>query len=280
MTEANPPDARYFRLIAPTPPLAPYIREYRTLRGSAGTPTRSYPDGTLDLTINLGGPIWRLPQHGGLPQIAPAQAWLAGPAAHTDSYRFSNPVDLISVNIRPGAGMALFGMPLNDLRDQWIALDALWPPWAVARLDDLAGMPLSMQIRTLEAVLSDVIDERHMPMPVLRQSIALINASRGRATIRMIAAETGLSERTITRHFHTHVGLAPKQLSRVTRLWHVLSRMRADQRNLAAIALDTGYYDQAHFSNDILTLTGLTPATLLHDNQPDAFFQDEPAQLC
>jgi len=59
------------------------------------------------------------------------------------------------------------------------------------------------------------------------------------------------------------VGVSPKTFARVVRLGRVIERARAvpadEAINWSALALDIGYYDQAHLVDEFKELTGVTP---------------------
>jgi transcriptional regulator GlxA family with amidase domain len=62
------------------------------------------------------------------------------------------------------------------------------------------------------------------------------------------------------RVFEQHVGYGPKKLARILRLRRTLRLI--DSRgaaNLAAVALDAGYYDQSHMNADFRDLAGCPP---------------------
>jgi AraC-like DNA-binding protein len=54
--------------------------------------------------------------------------------------------------------------------------------------------------------------------------------------------------------------MSPKRFARIVRLQTVLRRL-ADEpdANLAALAIDCGYSDQAHLTRELQSLAGLTP---------------------
>lgn len=65
----------------------------------------------------------------------------------------------------------------------------------------------------------------------------------------------------MTRLCRGAAGLSPKQLARLVRFqsaWRALAA--APARNLAALAADHGYYDQAHLTGEFRALLGSTPA--------------------
>ena len=76
-----------------------------------------------------------------------------------------------------------------------------------------------------------------------------------------IATRLGVSQRQLERVFRSRVGLPPKTLARLARLHRArLAVKLARDRQLVDIALDTGYFDQAHFTRDFRQVVGMTPA--------------------
>ena len=74
-----------------------------------------------------------------------------------------------------------------------------------------------------------------------------------------LCARFGVSERTLQRLLHKRIGLGPKWLIRRRRLQEAADRLRDSGADLAGIAAELGYADQAHFTRDFRTATGMTP---------------------
>jgi AraC-like DNA-binding protein len=73
---------------------------------------------------------------------------------------------------------------------------------------------------------------------------------------------------TLRQRFREQVGLSPKFFQKLIRLHHALSlyhyRGRATVHNLTSLALEAGYYDQAHFIRDFHTVFKATPRHFLN----------------
>jgi AraC-like DNA-binding protein len=78
-----------------------------------------------------------------------------------------------------------------------------------------------------------------------------------------LAAELGVSIRTVERSFLSTVGLSPKQYAQVLRFRRVLQELRAPDPRWSTIALQSGYYDQAHLINAFRRYTGASPMRFL-----------------
>jgi AraC-like DNA-binding protein len=83
-----------------------------------------------------------------------------------------------------------------------------------------------------------------------------------RARTEDVAAEIGLSLRQLRRRCHAAVGYGPKTLQRILRFQMFVSLVDRDRADLATLAAQTGYADQAHLTRECLSLSGLTPAAL------------------
>jgi len=68
--------------------------------------------------------------------------------------------------------------------------------------------------------------------------------------------------RTMQRLFARHVGVSPKWVIRRKRLHEAAERLADDDPpDLAALAVDLGYADQAHFVRDFRDLVGVPPGS-------------------
>ncbi|GAA5150434.1 helix-turn-helix domain-containing protein [Microbacterium pseudoresistens] len=75
------------------------------------------------------------------------------------------------------------------------------------------------------------------------------------------AARLAVSERTLQRMAHRHVGLSPAAMIRRRRLQEAAQRVRDDHSvDLATIAAEYGFADHAHLSNEFRTALGFTPS--------------------
>ena len=70
----------------------------------------------------------------------------------------------------------------------------------------------------------------------------------------------GLNKRGLQRLFEKYVGVGPKWVIQRYRLHEAIAQMQAGTTsNWAALALELGYFDQAHFVRDFRQLVGMAP---------------------
>lgn len=87
-----------------------------------------------------------------------------------------------------------------------------------------------------------------------------LHATQGAARIAPLAAELGLSVRQLERRFKDIAGVSPKGMARLIRFSAAHERIELDaSANLAALACELGYTDQAHFIREFRGFSGITP---------------------
>jgi AraC-like DNA-binding protein len=179
-------------------------------------------------------------------------AFVAGP--DTEPNPASSPAGSVFVGVRflPGAGGAALGVPLAELRNQRVDTSELRP-----RLS--RRLPPDLTPAEALAELTSIAVSCAAPDPAVRA--AAVRLSEPRARVEPLANELGLSERQLRRRFHAAVGYGPKTLQRVLRFRRLLAGL--DERaDLAWLAADIGYADQAHLSRECTQLSGLSPTAL------------------
>jgi AraC-like DNA-binding protein len=188
-------------------------------------------------------------------------AYVAGPDTGPVPTRMQAGTVVVGVRFRPSAGGPALGVPLSELRDQRVDLTCLLPGEA-RRLPAVLG-PALAAARVLDVAGTLVADRA--PDPAVARVASLLRDPRARAED--AAAEVGLSMRQLRRRCHAAVGYGPKTLQRVLRFRRFVSRIdepagSAGAGDLAAIAAEAGYADQAHLTRECALLAGVTPAAL------------------
>lgn len=208
---------------------------------AAGPPVRVLPDGCIDV-------VW----------IEGRCTQVVGP--NTTAFVVDLPAGtrVVGARLRPGGAPGLLDVAAESLRDARVPVDEVWGDEG-ARLaasldessDPAAGIRSWLAQRTARATRPD---------PLVRE--AVLRLERPDTEIGGLADDLGLSERQLRRRVVAGVGYGPKRLARVLRLQRALEAGRAGG-DLARVALDAGYADQAHFTNDCRALAGVPPSAVL-----------------
>jgi AraC-like DNA-binding protein len=174
---------------------------------------------------------------------------------------------ILGARFRPSAGGAVLGIPLSELRDQRVDLADLRS--AEARRLSATLDPATAAARVLD-VTGALVDAARLD-PAVAEVARLLRDPQARAED--VADDVGLSPRQLRRRFHASVGYGPKTLQRVLRFRRFVSCIdalppnpqdpqRPDGLDLASLAVQAGYADQAHLTRECGRLAGLTPAAL------------------
>jgi len=166
------------------------------------------------------------------------------------------------VRFRPAAAATLFRISMADATDRELPLSDL-----VGRAASRAFARLVRKMRTEErrfAAIEEWLVARttrtRVPRSRASHVVDLLLRARGQARIGVIARSLGWSPRRIERAFLREIGVRPKLYARIVRLNAVLARLDATDRASAVdLALEAGYFDQAHLLRDFRLLAGRTP---------------------
>jgi AraC-like DNA-binding protein len=186
--------------------------------------------------------------------------FLAGPDTAASPARMVPGTAIVGVRFPPGVGGAVLGVPLSEVRDQRVDLADLRP--ADARRADLSA---ALDPETAAAHLLDLagaLVTGSTPDPDVGHAASLLRDPQ--VKVEVVAAEVGLSMRQLRRRCDAAVGYGPKTLQRILRFRHFVSWIDAGQdTDLAAVAMATGYADQAHLTRECVRMSGLTPVSLM-----------------
>ena len=238
---------------APLHPFVSHILAYREII-PAGSEIleRVLPDGALRLIVEFGD--------------APTVQVLGASAAPV-LLRLQGRLEGLSLTLRPGAAPALLGLPAGELTGQVLPLDSLWRG-AGAELNErlFAASGEAARLTMLQAFLQQRLPDRTInDRPAVMQALQLIGRSEGRRPLREIAAALGVGERRLQQLFQLEVGLSPRAWGRLARLQACLRRLRmlGATPGWVDLALDSGFYDQAHLAREFRSLCGLSPTEFL-----------------
>jgi AraC-like DNA-binding protein len=232
------------------PPLSAFVDVIWTCEQEpqAWAQERLLPEGSVELVVDL---------------LAPASTdVVSGPHSRFFLLETTLRQRLVGVHFKPGGAFPFLGPPLLELRNSMAPLDALWGVMA-RELRERLGEARTDEERC--AIVERVLLARgrgHMQHHAavdfaLREFTRVPNAR----TIASVSAAIGLSQRRFIQLFSEEVGLTPKVFCRIRRFQRVIRSAHQNGRvNWSDLAVDCGYFDQAHLIHDFQAFSGLTPA--------------------
>jgi AraC-like DNA-binding protein len=237
-----------YREFAPSPPLHALVacRWLRELPADdpAGS-TLVLPDGCVDL-------IWRDGRLlvAGLDLTARRSQVRAGSA-------------IAGIRLRPGVAGAVLGLPASELLDVQVPLEDVLGTRASEFSERLGrAQGREAEYLLLEGLVATAMTDG-APDPLVLAATRRLGFPGSR--VDELANALGISERQLRRRFHQAVGYGPKTLDRILRFRRLVAQAQAvsdGEVDLARLAADLGYADQAHMTRDSVRLTGMSPARL------------------
>jgi AraC-like DNA-binding protein len=247
---------------APSPRLAALVETFWLLEGaSAGVADAIIPDGRVELVFHYGGSFWRYAED--RDPVRQPHALLVGQMIEPVVLATEGIAGVAAIRLRPAAVRTLLGFASNEVSGCFVDLNLIFP--SAKQLPERLSEAVADSERI--ALLEQWLTERSCPAPRphVEGAVETILATSGRAPVSALAARAGTSVRQMERQFHADVGLTPKTFARIIRLQAALRRVRQG-RPLNDVALECGFFDQAHMSRDFRELAATSPgAWLNHD---------------
>ncbi len=235
-----------------------YAQEDVTLAVHRGLPSRH-----VTLVISLAGPV-RMAGHS-------LQALVGGLHTRAVLIRQDRVQEGLQLELDPLGVRTLFGVTAAELSGEVGDLAAFGLGSLPERLRELPTW--EQRFALLDEVLAARAVEPVAPPPELGEAWRRMRRADGRVRVTDLAEEVGWSRRHLGERFRAELGLAPKQVARVLRFERATRLLRRGRADLAALAVECGFYDQAHLTNEWRALAGCTPGRWIAEELP--FLQDQ-----
>lgn len=256
------------RLYTPASPLNAFIRCFWYWEGVPGPHARErlLPNGEASIIFNLRDDDMRIydaddPER----YTSCGMAGITGPRTACFAIDTAAEERVIGIQFQAGGSFPFFREPAAEVANQSVALDGLWGPRAALIREQLLAAPsVDAMFAILERALLGQLARPLELHPAVAFARSHICRAPHTATVGGVMQRIGLSQRRFIELFRDQIGLTPKAFCRVRRFQRVLESVhRRRSVDWAQIALDGGYYDQAHFIHDFQDFSGLTPAAYL-----------------
>lgn len=242
----------------PSPSLQPFIATFallqpqQTITTSASYATRILPDGSAHL-------IWYLYAKPGRDLYACMR--FVGPRSVYKDIDRRYRAQTFLTTFRPGYAAPFLSEPIACMTDVGVRATEVWGGEADGLCEQLfRAKSLPEKVQVMERALLLHIDGDAL----VSRWLTAVSAAQGRRfqmqSVRALAADIGLSERHLRNVVRRHVGLRPKQWLRIERFRRALhAAVRERRAGWASLALEAGYYDQAHMIDEFHRLVGESP---------------------
>lgn len=252
-----------FKIYLPSPALQEYIKYYWVMESDGlenHIPALVYPEGNPELFFHYGD-VFEYTYEDGLVRRQPL-SFLCCQKTMTASVCTTGKTGMIAVTFKPFGASAFFRFDLNKHRNEKIDLcDILGDKQKEASERIAEAITAHERINIIESLLLNLLSVNIREMEIVKQGIVIINNSPGRISIGQAAEKTCLSYRQFERIFLHNIGISPREYLKIKKVNYAIGLLKSRKNvNLTEIALDSGYYDQAHFNNSFKTVVSLTPS--------------------
>jgi AraC-like DNA-binding protein len=233
--------------------LAHYIDCYWSIEGAGSElhTERIFPDGSPGLVLNLGE---KCTTDNGLVTMQPGSTYIVGAMTSYKETYLNEKHHLLGVCFKPGAFSQLYNyLPLAEITEQTVELEKALAP-DTCKMKELSFADLN----------SFFLKRLNVPKQDLSGIVKCIKESRGQITVEAVAKKNHTTPRQLERSFQKHIGITPKEFININRFQHALMDIthNKNHKSLLDIALEHGYYDHAHLTNEVKRYTGLPPSGL------------------
>lgn len=161
--------------------------------------------------------------------------------------------------IYPHALAQLFRMPANELTNHSIDLKTLCGKEGdILEEKIMLASDNDQRVKIVTDFLERRLKNARNEFSSICSSIRSTSNSYEAVSVKLFASNNFLSVRQFERRFKEFSGFSPKQFLRIARFNSLLNKPFQNKR-LAEIAFEYGYYDESHFSHDFKQFSGFNP---------------------
>lgn len=186
------------------------------------------------------------------------RAFVVGPLTRPSTLHIKPGTQFVTAVLQAGALPGFFDGNARHFANRVTDLHTLWHPSVLDRLavELVPGCADACAVACFAILLAGLARVAQPPLHIPEQL--------WEAPVSTLAAEVGFSTRHFQRLFAAHYGISPCELRRFSRYIAALRALISGSipRDLAQLATDSGYFDQAHMAHDFRRLAGLSPLSL------------------
>jgi len=226
------------------------------------------PDGCVSFIINLGEDETRLYDPDDVSKMTKfSPCSLSGPQTRCFVIDTDEQTCVVGASFRAGGAVPFLGLPSDELHNRHLNLEDLWGLRACELRERMLAAPSPRaKLCELELALLERAAGMFDAQPVVEYAVQNFIAQPATVKIAEVSGKTGFSTRRFIELFKQHVGMTPKLFCRVRRFQKVLHRITSGKPvDWSGVALDGGYFDQAHFIHDFRAFSGINPSKYLVD---------------
>lgn len=237
----------------PNHALINYIDAYWTARGDKKEliTEKILPDGCVDIIFNLGEN--RKADDNGF-TMKNEGIYLVGTMTRFKKTIMTSETNLLGIRFKPAAFSAFYEFnSLHEVTDQTVELDKCFLP-------DIQKIVENSALYLNQFFLNKLSKPKHSLFQVVNDILKY----KGKINLQVLALNHFTTIRQLERNFKKYIGISPKEFINLVRYQFAVSTIknRSANQSLLDIAMECGYYDHSHLTNEVKRYTGVLPSQL------------------
>ena len=226
---------------------------------------RFLPDGNTEIIIDLTERPQYIYDNETLREIQACRyAWVSGVRTKPITIPSGTGSRMLVVAFKKGKAFPFYPFPISELTDTVAEADLVFGrKFHHLREQLLAARSVERMFQLMEQFLlhqagSAIRDE--ISTRCIDYALSSILQRPSLPRLRQLSDEIGYSQKHFIHLFRQQVGVSPKQYLKIMRFQRVICAIENNEFvPWSHIALESGYYDQAHFIQDFKHFSGFTP---------------------
>jgi AraC-like DNA-binding protein len=255
------------QLRKPAFPLHRFIQHLVYFEGIAAPHTldRFLPDGNTEIIVDLTDRPQYIYDNETLEEIQTCRtAWVSGVRTRPITIPSGTGRRMLVVAFRKGKAFPFYPFPISELTDTVVAADlAFGHRFHDLREQLLAARSIPRMFSLIEGFLlqqaGDAI-EADFSTRCIDYAVSSIIGQPALRSLYRLSGQIGYSQKHFIDLFRRQVGVSPKQYLKVMRFQKAICAIEENEViHWNRIALESGYFDQAHLIHDFKQFSGFTP---------------------
>lgn len=207
---------------------------------------KAVPDGSIELLFNIGS--------------GKVTTYISGTVFQVKAWELGNENRCFGVRFQPGQGVLPKDLSMNMIVNDDIEIDGnIFGGNITERIAEAED--ISERSRIFKEAYENLLYSRTVfsdKEKINEYLVSRITRAKGRLGMNVLEEETNYSACYLRRIFKEFHGISPKQFAQYVRFQTLLGKIKNEDVRCDMLALECGYYDEAHMMKEFKKYAGMT----------------------